>query len=450
MSLLSLLEKRPESEIAASLFNIGVQGSYYTPADYATRTLIGRSSATAYFVAQKKLTGTGGLLFLMETGVVTATDSVGGSAEFLRVTNVLDLVDCVAFKQHTSVSNAPDWTKVTPTYTGQAAGGAINDGTRYNRTTVQNAWIEYNVTVPSDGNLRIGFHGTTGSSTSVRVDVDGVAVDTFSLVTSPTNNIVIKTYAGVTAGARVVRITKLDAGTAGLQVFGPNFYSLSNLHTAIDGAAVDAMGYYRSANTYISNKGAADYAMSSATTDTFAGSYHGGETSLYSVLRSVGGAFSLASGAITAVSSLELEQRTLISWANGEQIGTTSITRFGKGQYALSYVMSGNVLAKHLYSMMSTTADTFDEVTAPISHTFTNTNATIVLGDVTSVTQRNASTSQTITNTFTRQDLTNNADGVTIKEVVGSYNKVYYGPIVTTDGVPFGGLQQLVVKKFEG
>lgn len=447
MGVMTLFDGDTLIDGARSLFGLGVDGGYYSVADYSQRSIIGRAGVGVYYVIQKKESGTGGLMFRMETGIVTSTSSVGAPAELLRVTNVLDLVQAVAFKRNSSVSNAAHWSRTTPTYSGESSRTSINSGAQYDRTTTQNAWIEYTCTVPATGNLHIGLYGTAGSSSSVKVTVDGVDVETFSLVTTPTG-VVVKTYA-VGAGAHTVRVTKLDSSAAGLQIYGVNFVSLENLHTASDMTDQDCLGYHFTANDYITNKGAADYAISSKTANLLAGSYHGGETIISRVFRSAIGDVALAVNGVAAVSSLGVEQQTLIAWGNGEFLRTASIHRFGSGQYALSYKMSGSVLASYFFSVMSTTASSFNEITAPVSHTFTGLGETIDLGDVTSVTQRNSTTGQTITNTFSPQDLTNNSQGAYVLEVPGSYNKVYYGPIVAhPTGVPLGGIQQLCVKNF--
>lgn len=409
--------------------------------------ILHRSGNNQYIVALPKKTVSEAILIVLSNGPTSAaSSSVAGAAQLLRVVSVLELIQLLAFKQASSKSGT--WTTGNPAF-GQDGSSGVNTGHVHSRTTAQNAYALYSgVVIPSDGILRIGFYGSAASSTSVEVQVDGVVIDTFGINTVTG---LIKKQWTVTPGSHDIKITKKDSGTAGLNVYGPNFYDVTDFGTMPNGIDINAYGYFRTVvgRNYITNAGACDYAIFNYDTNLWAGSYHGGETSL-SLSITVGGSdqSSIANGAMFAGRNINIRQSTVIDWGAGITMSPVISTDFCRGGWMINYEMRGSGVGtwEDFYPVMTTTTTSFDQVTAPVSATITLDTVT-ALGGITNITQRNSTTGQTIQTLWSPVNHANNTAGANVTSVTGSYNKLYDGVIANkSNGVSIQYIQQQVIR----
>lgn len=428
-------------------------GGSWPVIDYSCAGIWHRSGANQYYAAMPKLSESGGILVILKNGPTSvAGDSLAGNEQLLRVTGVLELIQLLAFKQYSSRSGS--WTTGNPAF-GQDGSGAVNGGNAHNRTTAQNAYCEYTVTIPADGILRIGFYGSAASSTSVEVKLStddfatSTVIDTFGINT--TTGLIKKQWTGITPGACKIRVTKKDSGTAGLNVYGPNFYDITDFDDIPVGLDVNAYGYFRTtaARNYITNAGACDYAIYNHDTDLWGGSYHGGETS-QSLVMTVSGVdvSSLANGSFVAGRNINIRQSTIIDWGAGITLSPVVRTDFCRGGWGLHYRITGSGVGtwEDWYPVMTSTSTAFDEVTAPVSATITPDTVT-EFGGIKNMTQRNSLTGQTIQSLWSAVNHANNTDGANVTAVTGSYNKLYDGLVVDKNsGVAVNEWEQTVIR----
>lgn len=415
--------------------------------DYGVAGVWHRSGTNQYYAVVPKHTASGGVLITLKNGPTSvAGSSLAGNEQLLRVTSVLELIQLLVFKQKSSTSGT--WTTGSPSF-GQDGAGGVNNGTVHNRTVAQNASITYTgVVVPADGILRIGFYGSASSSAQVELQVDGVVVDTFAINT--TTGLIKKQWA-VAPGSHNVVITKKDAGSLGLNVYGPNFWDVSDFGSMPNGLGVNAYGYFRTAVTsnYITNSGACDYAIFNYDTNLWGGSYHGGETS-QSLVVTVGGTdvSAIANGSFAVGRNMNIRQSTLIDWGSGITMSPVVRTDFCRGGWGLHYRMTGSGVGtwEDFYPVMTTTSTAFDQVTAPTSATITPDTVTY-FGGIKNITQRNSTTGQTIQTLWSAVNHVNNTNGANVTSVTGSYNKLYDGLIVNKSaGVAIYNWTQTVIR----
>jgi len=421
--------------------------------DYACAGIWHRSGNNQYYACLPKLSSSGGVLVALGNGPTSAAlSSLGGPAELLRVTGVLELIQLLTFKQYSARSGT--WTTGNPAF-GQDGSGGVNNGQVHNRTTAQNAYCEYTVTIPADGVLRIGFYGSAGSSASVEVSrsIDdfstSAVIDTFAINT--TTGLIKKQWSGIATGACKIRVTKKDAGSLGLNVYGPNFWDVTDFGSMPNGIDVDAYGYFRTVvgQNYITNTGACDYAIFNHDTSLWGGSYHGGETSQLLVM-TVGGVdvTSMANGAFVAGRNINIRQSTIIDWGSGITLSPVVRTDFCRGGWGLHYRITGSGVGtwEDWYPVMTTTSTAFDQVTAPVSATITPDTVTD-FGGIKNMTQRNSTTGQTLQSLWSAVNHANNAAGANVTAVTGSYNKLYDGLIVDKNsGVALYAWEQTVIR----
>lgn len=424
-----------------------VYANNLSAADYSTAGVWHRSGTNQFYASFPKLSASGGILITLNNGPTSsAASSLAGPAQLLRVVGVLELVQILVFKQYSSRSGT--WTTGSPAF-GQDGSGGVNNGNVHNRTVAQNASITYTgVVVPADGILRIGFYGSASSSAQVELQVDGVVVDTFAINT--TTGLIKKQWV-VTPGSHNVVITKKDAGSLGLNVYGPNFWDVSDFGNMPNGLDVNAYGYFRTAvaSNYITNSGACDYAIFNHDTNLWGGSYHGGETS-QSLTVTAGGTdvTSLANGSFVVGRNINIRQTTLIDWGSGITITPVVRTDFCRGGWGLHYQMTGSGVGtfEDWYPVMTTTSTAFNQVTAPVSATITPDTVTY-FGGIKNITQRNSTTGQTIQTLWSAVNHVNNTNGANVTSVTGSYNKLYDGLIVNKSaGVAVYNWMQTVIR----
>lgn len=421
--------------------------------DYACAGIWHRSGNNQYYACLPKLTSAGGVLVSLSNGPTSsAGSSLGGPAELLRVVGVLELIQILTFKQYSARSGT--WTTGSPAF-GQDGSGGVNNGQVHNRTTAQNAYITYDVTIPADGILRIGFYGSAASSASVEVSrstdnfVTSTVIDTFAINT--TTGLIKRQWSGIATGACKIRVTKKDAGSLGLNVYGPNFFDVTDFGTMPIGIDVNAYGYFRTAaaRNYITAAGACDYAIYNHDTELWGGSYHGGETS-QSLVITVSGAdvTSMANANFVAGRNINIRQSTLIDWGSGITLSPVVRTDFCRGGWALHYRFTGSGVGtwEDFYPVMTTTSTAFDQVTAPVSATITPDTVTD-FGGIKNLTQRNSTTGQTLQSLWSAVNHVSNTSGANVTAVTGAYNKLYDGLIVDKNsGVSLYDWEQTVIR----
>src|SRR5690606_32032212 len=95
----------------------------------------------------------------------------------------------------------------------------------------------------------------------------------------------------------------------------------------------------------------------------------------------------------------------------------------------ISGQFSGDINVDILYTAMTTTDSSFDEIDYPIRKTV-GTETYIYMGRRNKIVQRKESTNQKITSMFTLYNQDNNTlGGMFMNPVEGGYNKVYYGKV---------------------
>ena len=411
-------------------------GTEYAPGEFVAphempqinsgNKIIWRANATNYYVLTPKNSGDGYLMIQLERGIFSSTDSVGSESELLRVVGVRDLIEVVAGYRAMSATNVT-WGASVYNVSGSSGGGKHNDGNAYYSSTEVGAWAEFEVDVGANGKTNVMFNTSNGSATAVDISIDGVVIDTISLKNPSGGRYEYEIRA--TPGQRTIRVEKKSTGY--LYLFGVNFHGLKDLQL---GQPLDSIGYWYSGNNYITNKGATDYAIYGLDDGLWAGSYHGGETLVSERFVVDGASITLGVGGVAVASTFSLEQKTNIAWPGGTGFSVTTVHTFNKvAGYSLHASFAGDVNVRTFYTAMCTTPVNFNEVVFPKAHAFTGVGGDYPIGKNNVLCQRNPTTGQSIWNKFTlfNNDENNNRHpGAYISEALGSYNKLYYGPIV--------------------
>lgn len=389
-----------------------------------------------YLLVPKAGTRTTGLLYQLSQGSAVGdagAGSVGTNYQLLRVAKVIETLRGVACL-HTPSGTSGTWSGPTAySFTGQASGFGIGawNSTKYYQTTEQNAYKEYSVTVGKAGRFSVGFVVGTGKTGAAKVSIDGVDVDTFSLVASAAD-VWIKEYSAA-PGVHTVRVTKTDANTNPMQVFGANFYDADRFP---DGNNLDSLGYARTANYYKNGStGAIEYAMQGAGTGKFAGSFHGGETrSVFKLLVDGTDVSGAATNSVYAGRDIRIVQETSIDTTVGI-VTTQSTTQFLRsgGHVFSAAVDAGTVPLSYFYTHMDVVEAGFNRLVYPVTLDLSGyaDNSQIALGPNEMTVLENPTTGQRSA-TWARQFETkyNTYQGARIWVSTGLYNKPYNGPAV--------------------
>lgn len=413
-----------------------------------TPKVIARADANNFYLLMPKSGPCGtGLLYQISQGVAVGdagAGSVGTNYQFFRVAKVVETLRGVGCLHTPSVTSGT-WSGPTSySFAGQASGFGIGawSSVKYYQTTEQNAYKEYAVTVGRGGKFSVGFVVGTGKTTGAKVSIDGVDVDTFSLVTAAAD-VWIKEYSAA-PGAHTVRITKTDAGATPLQVFGCNFYDADQFP---DGNNLDALGYARTANYYKNTStGAIDYAMQAAGTGKFAGSFHGGETrSALKILVDGTDISAAATGAVYAGRDIRLVQDTTVNTTAGN-VTVQSVTQFLRagGHTFQATADCGTVPLSYFYTHMDVVEVGFNKLNYPQTIDLSGyaDNSQIKLGPSELTVLENPATGQRSA-TWCRQFETayNSYKGARVWVSSGNYFKPYNGPVVDySAGVAIGKL----------
>jgi hypothetical protein len=308
----------------------------------------------------------------------------------------------------------------------------------------QNEWIEFDVPASffkyGIGELNVGYFCTSGSSENIEITVGGDVVANIDARAGSDGNSVQIAYFQLEnrggANTITVRITN-STGTGGRNcyIIGLNLYDLRDDRSSLIPDGFKA--WYRTDSSYVDTNGAGDYAIQDIDTGLFCGSYHGGETSTYCrmiVGDSKTDPTSLAANYFGVSKSIGVAQRTTITGgAGGGSYDTVSNLNYvvdGVEALRVSMTCDGNV--SYIYTNLHPASDEFNRVLYPGDLALSGTENTQALalnnGDVV---QLDDNSSLYTRHTFTLYDSSRNTfGGPHIWNRVGTYRKLYYGPIV--------------------
>lgn len=380
--------------------------------------VVERYSTDRYYVLTKKPSNDEYLLFMLERGIVTATNSVGGNAQLLRPTSVYDIKHAYVYKHTYNVVNGT-WGEYDHTID---AGHSTFRPIKFWRNTSSTSgdYIEFQTTIGNDGKFTLFFYTSASSDPAANVTVNGEPVGTVKLSYS-SNQLLIKTFEAA-PGTRNIRIT--TSGNYYIYCAGVNAYKAAE---AKPGLEYDTLIFSGGTNNYITNKGAMEYAFYDTDLQLYYGSYHGGETLVSEQLQIDNINGSLSVGNVKVCRSFAIRQTTDI---NGKFTSNTLYRIRGDGLLELSAHLVGNANLSTLYTCMTTTHDTFTDVVYPTKTSIT-TDGEVYFGRVNQIIQENPTTGQKITTFSTLfQNDNNSKGGLFVRRTAGAYNKVYYGYVV--------------------
>lgn len=423
-----------------TLYDYLRQDPIIRPAVATPKIIIANSAMDNILVISKKPTGGGVLTQLRSSVTLGATDSVNTAAELLRPTVVRNILDAVIYRTHDTLSNAGDWTTTTlsatnfgfPSGTTQTKqlGGSFTPIT----TTVNGAYADFICTAGPDGTVPFALRNDstnncdnvefTEASTG-RVLRTGVTTQRISV----SGYTIVPVFVGLSEPT-TIRVKHNGTAGTGLCILGAQWYRLGDTKANMDTAKYNGWMYWRDDNDYVTNTGAADYAMYELASGLWAGSYHGGQTRTYYLVR-CGEKVVNSTDLIQIGTNVYVEQRTTISWATASgglgQIKTYEELAFeADGTEYHEVTMAADVVPvlSFMYTLMSTTATSFTEVLKPFYIDLTTKGEYVALGNTGTVKQRNPLTGQTVTTISSPNPYTY------IRQVYGEYNKAYGGPIL--------------------
>ena len=411
-------------------------------------TTAGTKASRAY-VCTKGLSGY--LLHELRRGVVTSTGSLGGNAEFLRVTSTVSQdVAWVGRHEYSAVSAASDWTEVQytpPNTTSSYTAGALHDIGKYWRFTggSGNKWIEFTVPFNKDGLANLQFYATQGSDTDVDVQIDGGAPEVVDL--SSASPRIYRHQIRATSGFHTVRVTKkLFAGN--LYIFGSNYQDVDKCQELEYPSGFCSWG---AAIEYTSNEGASDYAILDNDSGDYGGSFHGGETLVSDQLLVDGRPVSMSTAGLACGSTIQIEQKTAITWPFSASLEVLSTHTFSAdATLQFDAVFSGTVNSGTFYTAMHTTPTTYSDLVFPNAVDLsTLPDGFMEIDRSDTVVQKDPSNASRIYTQVEASNLRQNKyKGVVVRKVSGAYNKVYYGPAISGDIKPMKDIKSSFLKLF--
>ncbi|WP_339500226.1 hypothetical protein [Pseudomonas silesiensis] len=425
----------------AGLHNIKVQGHNQSdqslmpsPRIDAVPKLLWRDSTTHdYCIVQKRDGG-----YLLEGFVkdsTTTSESLAtttSEATRRRLSDVLNAIWAGVYLK-TAITESGTWTaeaisnpvNVIPTYT---SGRALNS--RY--TAANGSYAEFSV-LPKDGLVQFALLTGTSSTATATVSINGTVVATITPAAAVSKT--IKIYSIPASGfpdtqAVTVRLTHTGAAATRLQIIGFNFYELKDWR----GQAYDDFAYFRNSAyaEYLTQSSANDAVIREYNSDKYGISYHGGETNIVSNWKSAGANVAPSVGGFVVVNDLKLVTSADVSWAafGGGSIHIDATWHPSAGGVSHSAQISGDVIAKEIYSHMFGCPESFTEVVSPVRIDLAAAadGSRSTLGRSSQVVMRNPSTGQKITADLTLYNREQNQyGGIHIWKVVGYYLKMYYG-----------------------
>ncbi|WP_417329165.1 hypothetical protein [Halomonas cupida] len=396
--------------------------------------LVYRVNEDRYFVMTKK-TGRrrAGVIFELIKGLTTPTNSLGVNAEFLRAGWVYNCTGIYTWRNDGTESGTWSDYTVPASYWGHDTDDEMRGATI--RSGSSGSTVSYPVGIPSNGKpITVGVLGTAGSPT-FDIKIDGVVVK--SMDASDWSGRINAIQIDVPPGNHTVLVEHTGA-SGSLYVVGVN---LRPIDEVTPDENYNEWAAYRNSSLpyYVQNQGAHDYAIFDRTSQLWGGSFHGGETAPVAefVLDGISDALPIyADGALACHEDIYLRQRTLIDWS-GEgsgQIQTESLTKFHDGQIQLDMAFTSvgsPFYAQRFYTSMHGAHENFNRVLFPEERGITLDGNAILLGQQSKVILRHAgSNSLSITDIRLYDDHESNYGGVRIEPIAGSYNKIYYGPVI--------------------
>jgi hypothetical protein len=296
-------------------------------------------------------------------------------------------------------------------------------------------WIEFTVTTATQGSRGIAaIYSTAASTSTVELSVNGVLQRTFSSILSGSRRLIFIDYECTNLGDNVIRITKVSPGGS-LYVIGVNFSTLEENQTT----DVDSMAWGDYGVDYVVGTGANDYALFSANTNKWFGSYHGGETANFAPVFYIDSVNTSIPdvGAFAVCEHFRIVQQTTIADGAGGSLGVYSTYIYSvDGAQTLDVAMQGSAALSLFYTAMTCSSSDFTRISYPalVSPIATGGNR---LGRYNKVTQENLlrpGAQISMTTSFTLFPLGGpngaqmQANGVMVT-LDESKAKVYYGPV---------------------
>ncbi|ENV73532.1 hypothetical protein F946_01044 [Acinetobacter johnsonii ANC 3681] len=374
------------------------------------------------------------LLFELRRGVLTSTGSLGGAAEFLRVTSIYDGGPAWVGKHaNSAVSDPTHWAEVeyTPSgYTERLSHSVTPNVDLHKYYAVQgvalNEFISFNAQFDSAGKANLQFLCTAGSSGQVELYIDDVLKETISLTAATAA--IYRHALKAAPGFHTIKVVRKALGS--VSVFGCNYSSITDGEFT---SAADGLVFWHNNQLYTSSEGASDYAIVEETTGLLGGSLHGGET-LQKQIFNIDGVYGDPLAAIRVFSNLEIRQETTIDWGSGKILKNVNSHIFNQnGGYQFDNTFINKVSSKTFYTAMHTTPESFTKVISP---NFVNLSLEAdgfkYLNRSNTVVQEDSTTSKRIYTQTTIFNEENNVYGApTVRKVTGSYNKLYYGAAIS-------------------
>lgn len=425
---------------ASSLSNIIINGENssarsWHPAKFydLSNKLIRKISDNQYQVfVSKELKGY--LLITMRNNQTTPADSLASSNSditSLRVVSIVNVVDLLVGKlsgQGSSGAWAPTnlitgilepFDSDTSHYKYMQGSGGVGN------------YYEIDVVIPADGKITVAFLRSPASSPNITVEVGGEIVDENTSLVSSTSNLEVREY-NATPGPSVVKVTN-NSPTGLVNLVGCYF---SKMKDARPDLKYDTIGVYRNGaayKNYIVSTSANDYAIRDRVSQTWGGSYHGGESNINSKILINGNDTSILSGSFEVCSSLSISSTFNIDWSpvGGPMLEARTKHNFNFGGYSFTSSFDGDINAESFFTTLYGVNREFLSVTSPVIKDLSTVSdlSRLYFGRQNTVTYENESTNQSVTITHSQF---NNEDtekgGAYIYKVDSEYNKYYYGP----------------------
>ncbi|QOE09560.1 hypothetical protein IE322_05725 [Pseudomonas asiatica] len=391
--------------------------------------LVQRVSSSLYRVMSRKQGRRGGgIMTEVIRDVVTADNSLGGSAQLLRAAITHN---CTGIYSWRGTANATDGTWedfiIPAANLGHGSDNIYRD-TTIRRSNSVNAYAEFNVSVSRGQKINVAIYGTAGGTSAAEVLVDGVVV----AAVNPQSfaNQLYPIEISVPPGSRVVRVRNASGISNYLYVAGVNFHSIDQVHARF---TYDNWSVYRNSSLthYLNTTGANDYAIFDADAQLWGGSFHGGETASSQSLVIGGSQVSMVDGQISATDDFYIRQITTIDWsgAGGGIVSTESLLTFLDGQTEMkaSFRPAAGTTPniQRFHTGMNSLSELFTRVVFPQSLSISTSE--IPLGQISKVVMRDSvSNALAVTEFDIHADIESDRGGAYVAPAAGSYNKVYY------------------------
>ncbi|MNM96860.1 hypothetical protein D3C81_1093520 [compost metagenome] len=291
------------------------------------------------------------------------------------------------------------------------------------------------VVKPRRGKFTIAMYvGTTAAETAT-VSINGAVVATVIPVATASNT--IKRFVIDAAGvpddiAATLRITHTGTNGKSMGIFGVNFFELKDW----DGDEVDSFAYFRDSAyvDYLTQSSANDCVIREYVSQTYGLSYHGGESNIVSnwFVNNLAIA-DQAVDAFTVSRHIELANSATVSWGalGGGTVNIAARWRVGQGGVSHEAQLTGDLYVTELYTHMFGNPESFTDIVYPIRLDLLPlaSGQRRSLGRTSRTVLRNPTTGQRISSEMTLYNREQNQYGGThVWHVLGSYNKLYYGP----------------------